>query len=740
MPENRGRRGRTAHYRVMKALAGRLLAGTALGLEFALPAAAQTLAASSPAQPEQVLITGQRPEDYKIDMPSLSKLTEPLVETPQSIDTISQQELRDRAATNLNDALRNAPSISLGAGEFMFQGNNPSIRGFVARTDMFLDGMRDFGDYYRDPFNLEQVEVLEGPSSILFGRGSTGGVINQVSKMPQLQPVAEGTASFGTDLTRRGTVDISRPIPELGEGAAFRITAMGDQADVAEHDGAKIKRFGFAPSLALGLGTPTRFSLSYFHQSANDVPDYGFPWYFGAPAPVPRGNYYGFTTDYLNTDADVGTAKFEHDFSPGLTFRDQLRVADYTRQERITQAALPASATLSTPLDSIMVTRKVYAGHSQEQMLQNQTDIIARFATGFVQHDVVAGGEAAHERSSPEFDNGANVPTTSLLHPDEPSLFNATIFERFHADTRANSYGFYAADTLKFGPQWDVMLGARWDSFTAHYRSQTYSVPPAATGNIVSVNNLDRTDEAPSYRAAVVYKPAENGSVYVTYGTSFNPSAENLSLLTSGETFAVSNEFLAPEKNKSIEAGTKWNVLNNKASLSAAIFQITKDNARVPDPNNPGFNVLDGEQRVKGFEVLAEGYITPEWQISGGYDYLDGKLVTSSATGAPPGSPLVNVPRNSFTFWTTYAFPMGLVIGGGGKYLGERFAQTTNPVLAARGYWSFDAMAKYLVTSNISVQLNVYNIANTLYFDQLHPHFVIPGAGRSALLTLEFKY
>jgi catecholate siderophore receptor len=727
-------------YRPVRRLSARFLAGSALGLIFAVPAGAQTTAAANTSgQVERVLIEGQKPDGYKIDAPAITKLTEPLLETPQSIDTISKQELKDRAATNLNDALRNVPGISLGAGEFMFQGNNPSIRGFVARTDIFLDGMRDFGDYYRDPFNLEEVEVLEGPSSILFGRGSAGGVINQVSKMPQLQAVTEGTISFGTDLTRRGTIDIDRAIPELA-GAAFRISAMGDQADVAGRDGAKIKRFGFAPSLALGLGTPTRITLSYFHQSANDVPDYGIPWYFGAPAPVPRNSYYGFSSDYLNTDADVGTVKIEHDLAPGIILRDQFRDADYTREERITQAALPASATPSTPLDSILVTRKVYSGHSQEQMLQNQTDIVARFMTGFVQHDLVAGAELARERSSPEFDNGAGIPTTSLLAPDDPSIFGGSIFERFHSDTRANSYGFYAGDTLKFGPQWDVMLGARWDSFNVQYRSQTYSVPPAPTGTIVSENNLNRTDQAPSYRAGVVYKPVTNGSFYVTYGTSFNPSAENLSLLTSGETFSVSNEFLAPEKNKSIEAGTKWNLFENRASVSGAVFQITKDNARVPDPSNPGFNILDGEQRVRGFEVLAEGYLTPEWQISGGYDYLDGQLVTTSGSGSPPGSPLLNVPKNSFTIWTTYAFPMGLVIGGGGKYLGKRYAQTTAPILDAPGYWSFDAMMKYLVTSNISVQLNVYNIANTVYYDQLHPHFVIPGAGRSALLTLEFKY
>jgi catecholate siderophore receptor len=236
-------------------------------------------------QPEQVIIQGQRPEDYKIEVPNLSKLTEPLLDTPQSIQIISNQVLQDRAVTNLNDALRNVPGISLGAGEFSWQGNNPSIRGFVARTDMFLDGIRDFGSYYRDAFNLQQIEVLEGPSSILFGRGSTGGVINQVSKLPSLDSFVSGTLTFGTDLTRRATVDVSEQLPDLAEGAALRMTAMGHQQNHAGRDVAKDSRYGFAPSLALGLGTPTRLTGAYFHQSADDVPDYGLPWFGSAPDP-----------------------------------------------------------------------------------------------------------------------------------------------------------------------------------------------------------------------------------------------------------------------------------------------------------------------------------------------------------------------------------------------------------------------------------------------------------------------
>jgi len=333
----------------VKAIIGRLSAGTALGLVFGAPAlGGENPNANRQSQPEQVIIEGQRPEDFKIEVPSLSKLTEPLLDIPQSVDVISDRLLQDRAVTNLNDALRTVPGISLGAGEFSWQGNNPSIRGFVARTDMFLDGIRDFGSYYRDAFNLQQIEVLEGPSSILFGRGSTGGVINQVSKVPMLDPILAGTLTFGSDLTRRVTADIGEPLPELAEGAAFRLTAMGHEQNVSARNVARDARYGIAPSLAIGIGTPTRLTAAYFHQSANDVPDYGLPWFGSAPAPVPRQNFYGFTSDFLKTGTDVATLTAAHDFSIDATLRNQLRYAYYTRDFRITEPIV--SAPLTTPL------------------------------------------------------------------------------------------------------------------------------------------------------------------------------------------------------------------------------------------------------------------------------------------------------------------------------------------------------------------------------------------------------
>ena len=257
--------------------------GAGVPLAIALPALAQPPGAATPPASrreavEEIVVEDSADGLYRIEDSSLTKLTEPLRDVPQSIVTLPRQLLDDRGVTTLNEALRMVPGITLGAGEFSWQGNNPNIRGFNSRNDMFLDGMRDFGSYPRDPFNLETVEVLQGPSSMIFGRGSTGGAINQVTKRPFLEPLTSVSFNGGNDDTLRGAADISRPLPALGPGAAVRINAMAHEGEVAGRDGAESSRYGVAPSLALGLDGPTRLTLSYLHQSTDDRPDYGLPW------------------------------------------------------------------------------------------------------------------------------------------------------------------------------------------------------------------------------------------------------------------------------------------------------------------------------------------------------------------------------------------------------------------------------------------------------------------------------
>jgi catecholate siderophore receptor len=733
-----------------------LSVGLAL-LTAAGPARAQYAA---PVQLPPISVEGgtQGSGDYQPTNTSLPKLTAPLRDTPQTIETVPRQELDDQAATTLRDALRNVPGISIAAGEAASQGDSLTIRGFTARGDIYLDGMRDFGSYYRDPFFMEDVQVLKGPSSILFGRGSTGGVVEQDSKLPTLSQFMNGSASFGSDGTKRLTADVNEPLPSLGRGAALRINVMGHDSDVSRRDVAESSRFGIAPSLALGLGTPTRLLFSYLHQSEYDVPDYGLPWLYqgvagqgiglARPAAVAQHNYYGFDrSNYLRTNVDIATAKIEHDFSDALTVRDQLRYAHYTRQFHITEPQLdvlgtntPLLVAPGTPLSALTVTRNQLMGTSLETYLVNQTDMTAKFRTGFIDHTLVAGIEVSRERSDPIRYSTLFSPTlsstTPLTAPNPGQAYNATTYLSSRTTTIADTQAVYALDTLKLNEQWQVMGGLRLDRFAATFHQDTLANP--LTGLGAGSTSFNHTDRMASWRGAIVYKPAPNGSIYFDAGTSFDPSAEQLSLTT-----ASAN--LAPMKNTSFEIGTKWDLLHEALTVTGAVFHTEQENVRETDPNNPLFQILVGDAVAKGFELGAAGRITEHWQITAGYAYTFSAI--NKSPQADLGHRLANVPMHTANIWTTYQLPNKITLGSGIDVVSSRFASTT-PTTAGGvnfwkevpGYWTLNAMAKYPLNEHTDLQLNIYNLLNAEYYDQVHPAHVIPGAGTSALLTVSFKY
>lgn len=678
-----------------------------------------------------VVVTGEK-DSYKSDEVSLPQFTEPLRDTPQSVTVVPRQLMDDQNTTTLRDVLRNVAGISIAAGEGGSQGDNLTLRGFTARNDIFLDGMRDFGSYYRDPFNYEEVEVLEGPESVMFGRGSTGGIINQVSKTPGLSPFVDGNLTLGTDLTRRATLDVNQPVPELGTNTAFRLNLMGNDSQVADRDVAENKRYGLAPSLTFGIGTPTTLTLSYLHQSEDDIPDYGLPWlkFSGEPAPVDRSNFYGFKSDYLRTDVDIVTAKLEHQVNESINLRDQFRFANYQRNFRITEPII--TPTNAAPLDTLNVNRNQLAGRSTETFLWDQLDGTIDFNTGPVEHTLVAGGEGGRETSDPIRFSYTGVPTTSLLNPDENQPFSGTASVRSKVQTDATSFGFYALDTMKFGDHWELCGGVRWDYFDANYHA-------AATASSPTPQAFEQTVTKPSWRGALVYKPVEKGSIYFTYGTSWNPSAESLSL-TAG------NADVPPEENETFEFGTKWDLFDNRLSVRGSIFRTDKTNARETNPADPTEVVDGGEQRVDGFEFALSGHITKEWQIFATYDYLDSEVVKSKFFPAAVGQPLNNVPRNTLSLWTTYELPHNFEVGGGLNVVSSRTANsatraTPDTVIErADGYWTLNAMVKYKMSKRITLQANVYNLTDNYYLDQLHPNHVIPGPGISALFSSSFTF
>jgi catecholate siderophore receptor len=652
---------------------------------------------------------------------SIPKYSGALRDIPQSIDVVPHSVIAEQNATTLRDTLRNVAGISLAAGEGGSQGDNLTMRGFTARNDLFIDGMRDFGSYYRDPFNVEEIEVLQGPSSMSFGRDSTGGVVNQATKAPGLSRFISGGFDFGADLTRRVALDVNAPVPQLGKNTAFRLNLMGNAGNVAGRDVAENRRAGVAPSLEFGLGTPTRLTLSYFHQNENDIPDYGIPWLFDGPAPVNRHNYYGFRDgNFLRAYDDIGTIKAEHDFSRRLSLRNQLRYANYVRDARITEAQIVTPNT---------VNRNQIAVNSVESYFDDQLDLTANFETGFLRHSVAAGMEAGREISDPVRPKYSNVLTTSLLNPNENDVFTGIATPSSDVHATSNSAAVYFVDTVKFARKWDLTGGIRWDRFNTHYTQQ---VAPASAFN--------RLDEQPTWRAGLVYHPNPAGSVYVSASTSFNPSAESLSL-------SASNANLPPEKNHSLEAGTKWDLLGGRLSLRGALFRTGKTNAREPDPAHPLLNVLAGNQRASGVEATVSGRITSRWEVLSGYAHLDASVVSSRYYPAAAGAPLANVPANTLSFWSSYRFSRHWEAGAGGNFVDSRTASSTAPFDPVTGgvrqvpsYWVFQAMASHPITEHVSIQANIYNIAGRYYYDQVHPAHIVPGPGRSALIGLKFKF
>lgn len=718
-----------------------MMTSLALGLSCASPVAAQdaeTTDDNDKASGRTIVVVGENVEEQGLD-----RIVTPKIDTPQAISVVSVAELEDRGISNLNDALRNVAGISIGAGETSFQGNNASLRGFTTRNDLFVDNIRDYGYYYRDSFDDQAIEVLKGPSSILFGRGSTGGVIHRVSKKPESETFAKLEAQAGLDDTRRIAGDVNAA-GILGAGTAVRLNAFYHESTVESRDFGRSERWGVAPKIAVELGDRTGLLLSYVHQSERNRPDYGIPWFPGrfdspgAPAAVDRANYYGFTNDFLNTDANIVTLKLDHSFSKSVQLRTQFRYSYNKRSFRYSEAIIPAGTPQGTPLSQITVSRNLFQGFSTDEFFQNQTDFRAEFATGALQHVLIFGAEISLENPTTTYITNFNVPSTSLVNP-EVIFFDSTpsSFVRLNARSRSTGFGVFAIDTIEIGEQWRAIAGLRWDSFNTRFDSA--GINQAGTRSDTAV---DRTDRNLSYRAALVFKPTANGSIYAAYANSFNPSGEGIeSLISAGRSVAQANINLDPETSFSVELGTKWNLFGDRALLSASIFRIEKDQVRVPDPAFPGFNTLGGKQRVDGAEIEFNGEILPGLSVRGSYAFLDSQTLESSPAGPIVGQPLLLTARHMGSFATSYDVTDRLNIGANVIVTGERLGQNTPAsFLIAPGFTLIDLSAKYQLSDDILVRLVVNNLTDTLYYEQLHPVHVIPGAGRTALVSLQWTF
>ncbi|PHX45948.1 ligand-gated channel protein, partial [Pseudomonas sp. NZIPFR-PS5] len=505
-----------------------------------------------------------------------------------------------------------------------------------------------------------------------------------------------------------------------------------------------------------GLGTDTRVKVDYYHLSTDDMPDYGIPltnttgrskYVVDKPAHVNENNFYGLTDrDYRKSVNDSGTIRLEHDLNDNLTISNSFRMSRSTLDYIVTN-----------PDDSRgnvargLVSRSAKSRNSTSSGFVNQTDLQAKFNTGFVEHSLVTGLEFSYQDTH---NRGYNVLSasggtigstcnaallasgdcTSLSNPSPKDDWNGTITDsRAFTDTDTKTSAAYVFDTLKFNEQWSLNLGLRYDDYDV--RSSGYST--GGRGSVAGSFKRENTSQLWNYQVGVTYKPLPNGSIYAAWSTSSNPSGETSG--NGGLEIAANNANLDPEKNRNYELGTKWDFFDDNLSLTAALFRTEKTNARVTDPDNATFQVLDGEQRVDGLELTYSGNITGKWKVYGGYTYMESEIV-SATSKADEGNHMPSTPRNSFNFWSTYELMPKLTVGGGATFVDSRFGNEANSV-EVPSYWRYDAMATYALTKNVDLQLNVQNLTDKRYHDQVFTtHYAHMAAGRTALMSASFHF
>lgn len=690
----------------------------------------------------------QDDSSYKTDNATSKKYTAPLRETPKSVTVIPQQVIRDTGATSLVDALRTTPGITFGAGEGGNpQGDRPIIRGFNAESDVFVDGMRDVASQSREIFNIESVEVSKGPGSAFTGAGSTGGSLNLVTKSAKLGDAYNGGFTWGSDQTQRTTLDVNK---ELTDTSAFRLNLMKHEANVAGRDAVDVSRWGVAPSFAFGLGTDTRLTVGYYHLDTDDMPDYGIPWVKSAnrskynvdkPASVSRDNFYGLNVrDYRQSTNDSGTIKIEHDLNENLTLSNSFRMSRSTLDYIVTNPDDSKGNVINGT-----VYRSTKNRNSTSKGWVNQTDLSAKFDTGFIEHSLVTGLEFTYQDThnrgyvvTPAAGTGttcnpallASHDCTSLQNPTPSDSWSGTITDAAaFTDTDTKTSAAYVFDTLKFNEQWSLNLGLRYDDYQT--KSSGFQTR-APAGDFDRENN----SHIWNYQVGVVYNPLPNGSIYATWSTSSNPAGETSG--NGGFDLAANNTDLEPERNRNYELGTKWDFFDDNLSLTAALFRTDKTNARITDPDNASYQVLDGKQRVDGFELTYSGKLTRNWRVFGGYTYMESELIKTSKP-EDEGNHMPSTPRNNFTFWSTYDVIPQLTLGGGATFVDSRFGNEANSI-EVPSYWRYDAMATYHLTKNVDLQLNVQNLTDKRYFDQVQNHYAHVAAGRTALMSASFHY
>lgn len=659
-----------------------------------------------------IIVTGTR-DGYVPQDSAAAKVVIPLRDIPQSIAVVTDEVLRDQRALSVQDALKNVPGVSFSSGDG--QRDQVTIRGFTAIADQFVDGFRDDALYFRDLSNVERIEVIKGPAAVLYGRGSSGGLINRATKKPD-RNVTSAAFSVGSFDRYRGEWDIGRLDQNAHVG--FRLTgALEDSGGYRDQQ--FLKRFALAPSLLLGAGQDTTILLQADYLKDRRLMDLGIPAVNGRPVDVPRSTYYGAANgreaDFVESKVLSQRAVITHRFSDAISLRNGF---NHYRYELDRQSTNP------TAVNAVAKTVTLQHGRfdREEQGWSNQTELTQKLDAFGTQHTILYGFEIAHQNKLARRVASTTVAVTSLYNPVLPVVDNNAILPLIDDSTTVlDTRGLYVQDLVDFGKGIKLMLGLRHDWFIQRTEQR-----------VGSGSRLARTDKQWSPRVGLLFQPDDSQSYYVSWSRSFQPSAETFAL-------AANNTDIAPEQTTNKEIGAKYTLFGGKLSVQAAGFILRRTGIKGTDPVTNRI-VPIGTQRTRGVELSAALDLPDDIRAIAGYAHLDTRI-TQSATPTFVGKRATLTPLNSANIFVTKTIAGRYGLGGGMNYVGDRWADPANTTVLP-AYVTFDALA-WAQVGPVRLQINAYNLANRRYIVSGHgtsPILNIPGAPRSVIGTVRLDF
>jgi catecholate siderophore receptor len=678
------------------------------------PALAQTAAAT-----DTVTVIGRY---LSLDQLNAVKTPTPIIDVPQSLSIITEEQIENQAFTSIGDVLRFTPGLAVSQGE----GHRDAIiiRGNQTTADFFLNGVRDDVQYYRPLYNIEQIEILRGSNALLFGRGGGGGVINRVSKEPVLDERFTGlTASVDTFGSALVTADTNLV---AGANSAFRLNAFAEELN-NHRDAYEGTRFGVNPTFGTELTPQTSLVLSYEYLNDDRVVDRGVPSVSVAGGPdVPLE---GFNNTFFGSpdrnatrlEANILRGRLDHSFSDRLRGNLTLQYADY---DKIYQNLYPAGFDRGANT----VTLDGYRDTTTRQNLILQGNLIAEFDTGGIGHTLLIGAEygdqdTANARLDSYFgvsnDDQVTIPFTDPLNI--PAFgFVVPVRDR---ESEVSFTSLYIQDQIDLTDNFKLILGARLDRFDVSVLDLR-AVSPTDDGR------RGRVDDEISPRFGFIYKPAENVSIYASYSETFLPSAGDQFL-----TLSTTTEDIRPQSFENREVGVKWDI-HPMLSLTVAAFRLEQGLFTTVDPDDASIVTTVPGSTTDGFEVQIIGDLTDNWFISVGYSYLDGEV----EGGTFDGNRSRQTPENMLSLWTQYQVNDRLAIGGGATYQDEYFVGEDNSVLVP-DYVRLDAAVFYDLSDDTRLQLNIENLLDEDYFPDAHSNDNIStGEPLNARLTVRHRF